>query len=49
MSNIKNRVGVIGSINTDIVCNTDNLPQIGETVIGKDFLISFGGKGGEQA
>ncbi len=49
MSNIKNRVGVIGSINTDIVCNTDNLPQIGETVIGKDFLISFGGKGANEA
>ncbi len=43
------RIGVVGSINTDIVCNTDNLPQVGETVFGKDFLISFGGKGANEA
>lgn len=43
------RIGVVGSVNTDIVCNTDNLPKVGETVFGKDFLISFGGKGANEA
>lgn len=46
---IKNRIGVIGSINTDIVCRTNNLPKVGETVVGNDFLISFGGKGANEA
>lgn len=46
---IKNRIGVIGSINTDIVCETDKLPKIGETVMGNKFLISFGGKGANEA
>lgn len=49
MATYNKRVGVIGSINTDVVCNTDVLPKIGETVIGKDFLISFGGKGANEA
>ena len=44
-----NRIGVVGSINTDLVCNTDILPQVGETVVGKNFLISFGGKGANEA
>jgi len=43
------RIGVVGSVNTDIVCNTDNLPKVGETVIGKDFMIAFGGKGANEA
>lgn len=49
MNKIKNRIGVIGSINTDIVCRTEKLPRVGETVEGKDFLISFGGKGANEA
>ena len=44
-----NRIGVVGSINTDLVCNTDVLPEVGETVVGKNFLISFGGKGANEA
>jgi len=43
------RIGVVGSINTDLVCNTDVLPEVGETVVGKNFLISFGGKGANEA
>ena len=43
------RIGVVGSINTDIVCNTDNLPHVGETVVGNEFMISFGGKGANEA
>ena len=46
---MKKRIGVIGSINTDLVINTDNLPQIGETIEGKDFLLAFGGKGANEA
>lgn len=45
----KKRIGVIGSINTDIVCITKNLPQIGETVVGSDFKIMHGGKGANEA
>ena len=44
-----NRIGVVGSINTDIVCKTDVLPKVGETVIGNEFMISFGGKGANEA
>ena len=46
---MKKRIGVIGSINTDLVINTDNLPKIGETIEGKDFLLAFGGKGANEA
>lgn len=49
MATIKNRVGVIGSINTDIVCQTEKLPQVGETVMGETFNILFGGKGANEA
>lgn len=45
----KNRIGVIGSINTDIVCITDTLPNVGETVVGNDFKIMHGGKGANEA
>ena len=40
---------VIGSINTDLVVNTDKIPSVGETVEGKEFIISFGGKGANVA
>lgn len=43
------RIGVIGSINTDIVCITENLPKVGETVVGSDFKIMHGGKGANEA
>ena len=46
---MKKRIGVVGSINTDLVINTDNLPKVGETIEGKDFLLAFGGKGANEA
>ena len=46
---MNNKIGVIGSINTDIVCQTDQIPQVGETVIGKAFSTLHGGKGANEA
>ena len=40
---------VIGSINTDMVATAPTLPAGGETVMGKSFSVSAGGKGGNQA
>ncbi|MEG2020322.1 MAG: ribokinase [Oscillospiraceae bacterium] len=43
------KVTVLGSINMDISVSADKMPQKGETVFGKDFAISAGGKGLNQA
>jgi ribokinase len=43
------RIAVIGSINIDYVVETDVLPIIGETVSGKHYFLSPGGKGANQA
>ncbi len=40
---------VIGSLNMDMVIHVDNRPKVGETIFGKDFFMSPGGKGGNQA
>ncbi|MDA1091650.1 MAG: ribokinase [Acidobacteria bacterium] len=40
---------VIGSINTDLVVRTPTLPRPGQTVMGRDFVITAGGKGANQA
>jgi ribokinase len=40
---------VIGSINTDMIVKSDELPSPGETVMGGDFLMAAGGKGANQA
>ena len=40
---------VIGSINIDLVSYTDEIPKIGETVIGTGFYQYPGGKGANQA
>lgn len=42
-------ITVIGSVNIDLITKTERLPLPGETLFGKNFLISFGGKGANQA
>lgn len=43
------KVIVVGSSNLDLCVNVDRLPARGETVLGRDFYQSFGGKGANQA
>lgn len=43
------KVFVVGSINVDLVIQTENIPENGETVIGKSFFKNAGGKGANQA
>ncbi|PWC19400.1 ribokinase [Brenneria corticis] len=40
---------VLGSINADHILNLEQFPRSGETVIGKQYRIAFGGKGANQA
>ena len=40
---------IIGSINIDLVINTDILPKLGETIHGRNFMTAYGGKGANQA
>ncbi|MDY0257953.1 ribokinase [Gudongella oleilytica] len=40
---------VIGSINADLVFQTDRRPEVGETVLGNSFITVPGGKGANQA
>ncbi len=40
---------VLGSINTDLVIRSPQLPQPGETVLGGEFYRAAGGKGANQA
>ncbi len=40
---------VLGSINADMVVYSDRFPEIGETLVGSDFLLNQGGKGANQA
>ena len=46
---MKRKIGVVGSINTDLVCQSDVLPKVGETVSGTNFVIVNGGKGANEA
>lgn len=43
------QVVVVGSLNADLVCFADALPQPGETILGRDFGVLPGGKGANQA
>jgi ribokinase len=43
------KVVVVGSINTDMTVRVPRIPAPGETVLGRDFQISGGGKGANQA
>ena len=49
MTSQQSPIYVIGSINTDMVAMTAQLPAPGETVMGGDFMMSAGGKGANQA
>ena len=40
---------VIGSSNTDMTVRSRVLPGPGETVLGGDFMMGYGGKGANQA
>lgn len=42
-------IAVVGSLNMDLVINTEVIPRPGETVLGTDFRRIPGGKGGNQA
>ena len=42
-------IAVVGSTNIDMVAYSDQIPERGETITGKDFAIGFGGKGANQA
>jgi ribokinase len=43
------KIYIMGSINMDLVIETDVFPESGETVIGKNFYNTPGGKGANQA
>ncbi|MBW8057065.1 MAG: ribokinase [candidate division NC10 bacterium] len=42
-------VVVVGSANLDFTIQVDRAPTPGETILGRDLLVSFGGKGANQA
>jgi len=46
---VLNTVTVVGSINIDLTSYLERWPQVGETVLAKETLISLGGKGANQA
>nr|MBA2817798.1 Ribokinase [Candidatus Pantoea persica] len=39
------KLAVLGSINANHILNLAHFPRPGETVIGKQYIIAFGGKG----
>jgi ribokinase len=43
------RVIVVGSANTDLTVKAQCLPRSGETVTGDELMVSYGGKGANQA
>jgi ribokinase len=42
-------IAVVGSVNVDLVTYAARVPEPGETVMGDRFVVSFGGKGANQA
>lgn len=44
-----NTIYILGSLNTDLVIESDRIPKAGETLKGNAFMINFGGKGANQA
>lgn len=45
----KPNIVVVGSSNTDMIIKLERIPQLGETVLGGEFLTAAGGKGANQA
>lgn len=43
------KILVIGSLNMDLVVETDRMPATGETILGRGFMTAAGGKGANQA
>jgi len=43
------KICVVGSSNVDLVAKTPRLPRLGETLLGREFYMGFGGKGANQA
>jgi len=43
------KIAVVGSLNMDLVVETERIPNKGETLIGKNFFMCPGGKGANQA
>jgi ribokinase len=43
------KVIVVGSANTDLTVRAERLPRPGETITGDEFMVSYGGKGANQA
>ena len=43
------KLAVLGSINADHILNLTTFPRPGETVIGRQYQVAFGGKGANQA
>ncbi len=46
---MSSKVVVVGSLNMDMVSHSPRLPAPGETLVGHDFVMAPGGKGGNQA
>lgn len=46
---MSSKVVVVGSLNMDMVAHSPRLPAPGETLVGHDFVMAPGGKGGNQA
>jgi ribokinase len=42
-------IAVVGSLNIDLIAYTRRVPEAGETLVGTDFRMGFGGKGANQA
>ncbi|HET9853223.1 MAG TPA: ribokinase [Candidatus Limnocylindrales bacterium] len=49
LQNPKPVIAVVGSLNIDLIAYTQRVPNAGETLIGDDFRMGFGGKGANQA
>ncbi len=47
--NPKPYIAVVGSANVDLTTFTDRIPRPGETILGREFHLGFGGKGANQA